>query len=215
LLVLFKKKILVNFIPAKEHPLYLWFFYYVTAYLLKRRFNSIDIEVEYHPTKNTSTLFYLNHNYWWDALMPNYLNRRFFSQKARGMMDIRELKKYPFFTKIGAFSVDPEKPRSSIYSLKYALNHLQTANASIYIFPEGEIVPVHSGPLQFKRGLKWLENQASSVDLVPIAIYIDYSKSSKPNLHINIGSELLPDEDHSRYLEKKLTLIKNRLHPSN
>ena len=94
------------------------------------------------------------------------------------------------------------------------MNHLQTANASIYIFPEGEIVPVHSGPLQFKRGLKWLQTQAGVVDLVPIAIYIDYSKSSKPNLHINIGSELLPDEDHSRYLEKKLALIKNRLHPS-
>ena len=205
----------MNFIPAKEHPFYLWFFYYVTAYLLKRRFKEVHIEIKYHPSKHTSTLYYLNHNYWWDALLPHYLNCRFFGQKSRGMMDIRQLKKHPFFTKIGVFSVDLDQPRTSIYSLRYALNHLQTPNASIYLFPEGEIVPVHSGPLEFKRGLTWLRNQATTADLVPIAIYIDYSKSSKPNLHIHIGSVLKADENPTTHLEKKLARMKSNIHRAN
>ena len=205
----------MNFIPAKEHPIYLWFFYYVTAYLLKRRFKEVHIEVDYRPSKQTSTLFYMNHNYWWDALLPNYLNRRFFGQKTRGMMDIRQLKKNPFFTKIGAFSVDLNQPRSAIYSLRYALEHLQIPNASIYLFPEGEIVPVHPGPLEFKRGLEWLRTRVSNADLVGIATYIDYSKSSKPNLHIHIGSALSAYEDPSAHLEKKLAQIKSRLHTTN
>ena len=128
-----------------------------TAYLLKRRFKEVHIEVDYRPSKHTSTLFYMNHNYWWDALLPNYLNRRFFGQKTRGMMDIRQLKKHPFFTKIGAFSVDLNQPRSAIYSLRYALEHLQIPNASIYLFPEGEIVPVHPGPLSLSEVLSGYE----------------------------------------------------------
>ena len=88
-------------------------------------------------------------------------------------------------------------------SLLLSLNHLQTPNASIYLFPEGEIVPVHSGPLEFKRGLTWLRNQANTTDIVPIAIYVDYSKSSKPNLHIHIGSVLKADENPAAHLEKK------------
>ena len=72
----------MNFIPAKEHPIHLWFFYYVTAYLLKRRFKEVHIEVDYRPSKHTSTLFYMNHNYRWDALLPNYLNRRFLDKNS-------------------------------------------------------------------------------------------------------------------------------------
>jgi hypothetical protein len=50
---------------------------------------------------------------------------------------------------------------------------------------------------------------------VPIAIYVDYSKSSKPNLHIHIGSVLKADENPAAHLEKKLAHIKRRLHRAN
>ena len=74
-------------------------------------------------------------------------------------MDIRQLKKHPFFTKMELFLVDLNQPRSTIYSLRYALNISKYLMLPLYIFPEGEIVPVHPGPLEFKRGLEWLRTR--------------------------------------------------------
>ena len=202
----------MHFIPAREHPLYLWFFYQVTRFLFGLRFNKVVIHGDYLPNRRSSTIFYCNHNYWWDPLIPHYLNTRLFKQKARGMMDLRQVQKYSFFPKIGVFSVDLEQHRNTITSLRYAVEHLKTPNAALYLFPEGTIVPVDSKPLNFKPGLAWIQKQSLHSETIPIAIYIDYSKSSKPDLHIQIGKRLTEKQDMELQLRELLEHLKHKVH---
>jgi 1-acyl-sn-glycerol-3-phosphate acyltransferase len=204
----------VRFIPAKEHPFYLWFFYHITRLLFALRFHRVIIHNEYEPRRADCSIFYCNHNYWWDPLIPHYLNTRFFKQKARGMMDLRQVLKHSFFPKIGVFSVDLEHQRNVITSLRYAVDHLENPNASLYLFPEGTIVPVDSKPMNFKPGLAWIQKRSPKADVIPIAIYIDYSKASKPNLHIHIGKKLSDKKDFQAPLHTLLSQIKADVHTS-
>src|SRR5690554_4212837 len=132
----------------------------------------------------------MNHNLWWDALLPLYLNRSFFKQHPRAMMEERQMLEYKFFSKIGAFSVSLNDSRSQICSLRYALESMKRPNASLYLFPEGKLTPASASKPKFKDGLAWLYKQCDQVDFVPIVFYTHAFRGSKPELYINIGESI-------------------------
>ena len=132
----------------------------------------------------------MNHNSWWDGLIPFYLNQKFFRQNARGMMVENQLKKYKFFRRLGVFSINLSDARSSLRSLRYAVESMKRENSALYIYPQGEIVPFSTGNLQFKKGIGWLAKQCPDADLVPVGIYIHTMRSDKPELHITAGKEV-------------------------
>lgn len=188
----------MSFIPAKESKLYIWFYYQVTRFLLWLRFRKVIVTSSYKPKKDTNTVYYLNHNYWWDGLIPHYLNQKYFKQNARAIMDVKQMNEYSFFARIGAFSIDLERIKSSIESLRYALLSLERPNSCLFIYPEGEIKPVSDSKPDFRNGLAWLYQKTSNTDYVPVAIYIDHSKGSKPDLIISIGKSV----DYDKTLNK-------------
>jgi len=149
---------------------------------------------EYFPNKDSKTVYFLNHNYWWDGLLPLYLNRKLFKQKARALMEDKQMRQYPFFSRIGAFSINLDNAKSSIKSLRYAVESIKRENACLFIYPEGRLIPVSNSKPEFKEGLSWLYKNMEGVDFVPIAFYIDYSKSNKPDLFISIGESVKPDK---------------------
>ncbi len=102
-------------------------------------------------------------------------------------MEDKQMKQYPFFSRIGAFSINLDNPRSSIKSLRYAVESMKRENASLFIYPEGKLTPVSDSKPEFKEGLSWLFKKMDDVDFVPVAFYIDYSRSNKPDLYISIG----------------------------
>ncbi|MEX2363200.1 MAG: hypothetical protein WD597_06230, partial [Balneolaceae bacterium] len=69
-----------TFIPAQESTFIIWFFDVYTRFLIKFRFHKVTIHQEYQPAENSRTVYFLNHNSWWDGLIPLYLNRKFFNQ---------------------------------------------------------------------------------------------------------------------------------------
>jgi hypothetical protein len=157
----------------------------------------------------------LNHNYWWDGLLPLYLNKKYFGQKARALMEDVQMRKYPFFSRIGAFSIDLTNPKSSIHSLRYALKSMEREKACLFIYPEGKIVPVTEKTSEFKNGLSWIYQNSEDLDFVPIGIYIDYSGSNKPELNIYIGELTKPDNTMSRndltlYFKEKVDSVLNQ-----
>lgn len=178
----------MDFIPAKESKFILWFFDWYTRFLIWRRFKKVFINQKYFPSSHSKTVYFINHNYWWDGLLPLYLNRKLFKQKARAIMEDKQMRQYPFFSKIGAFSIDLKNPRSSIKSLRYALGSMERDNACLFIYPEGKLNPVSDSKPEFKEGLSWLYKKIKEVDFVPIAFYIDHSKGNKPDLYISIGN---------------------------
>ncbi|MCW9707408.1 lysophospholipid acyltransferase family protein [Fodinibius salsisoli] len=199
------------FIPADESPWFIKCFRIYTWLLFKRRFSNVWLIQDYHPERTSRTIYYLNHHSWWDGLIPFLLNEFRFHQQARAMMEDKQMQRYPFFRKIGAFSISREDPKSSIRSLRYAVKSLLRPSASLYIYPEGKITPPGSN-LIFKNGLSWLGKQVSDIDIVPIGIYMHTIRSDKPELHLSVGSPVpvepkLSNEERSRLFEQKLEAI--------
>ncbi|MFP8488462.1 lysophospholipid acyltransferase family protein [Gracilimonas sp. Q87] len=177
----------MSFIPANESPLYIRFFSLYTKWKLKRTFEQVWIKQEYTPSDDTKTVYFLNHNSWWDGLIPLYLNEYFFKQNARAIMEDKQMKKHPFFSKIGAFSIDLNDPKASVTSLRYAIESLKRNNACLFIYPEGKIKPASESKPDFKNGLSWLYKKVEEIDFVPIGIYMHSFRSAKPELYISIG----------------------------
>ena len=102
-------------------------------------------------------------------------------------MEEKQMRQYSFFSRIGAFSVNLDDPRSSITSLRYAVQSMERPNSCLFIYPEGELIPPSKKVSEFKPGLAWLYKKTQGVDYVPIAFRIDHSTSGKPDLYISIG----------------------------
>lgn len=111
------------------------------------------------------------------------------------MMEDRQMLQHKFFKKIGAFSVNLQHSKSLITSLRYAVNSMERPQSSLFIYPEGEIVPFGTDQPKFKKGLVWIAEKCPEVDIVPIGIYIHTSNFDKPELFIQIGKQI--ERDHS------------------
>ena len=200
------------FIPARESQLFISVFEIYCKWLFWRRFESVSIESDYHPVKGQKTIYYLNHNSWWDGLIPFLLNQRLFRQNARGMMEDVQLHRYKFFRRIGVFSINLSSPRSSMQSLRYAIQSMERTNAALYIYPQGKIVPFSTGSLNFRKGIGWLAKKLPQADLVPVGIYIHTKVSDKPTLEISVGDAVTisrhkPAEEINQTLEEELSNI--------
>jgi len=207
----------IPFLDAKESPLFLWVFNHWCRFLLRRRFRHTDVHVHYRPSPGARTIYFLNHHSWWDALIPIFLNQRYFGQRARGMMLEEQLRRFPFFRKVGVFSIRKGDPASALRSLRYSLESLSKPGNGMYIFPEGEICSFRVDGWAFEPGLAWLvqksllqratmESQSQTnnqsghqpgsqpVEIVPIGVYTHCMWGNKPDLIITVGNVLsIPD----------------------
>src|SRR5699024_11548629 len=102
--------------------------------------------------------------------LPSFPTRRSSDLQARALMEDQQMLEHPFFSKIGAFSVNLSNTQSAIRSLRYAVKSFERPNASLFIYPEGTITPAGT-TLQFEKGLAWLAQEFSEAEIVPIAIY--------------------------------------------
>jgi len=195
------------FIPAKESRFFITFFDVVVRLLCKLRFSGVYLKQAYTPSENSRTIYYLNHTSWWDGLIPLLLNQKCFHQRARAMMEDKQMIEHGFFKRIGAFSVSLENPKSIIRSLRYAVESMKRPNASLFIYPEGEIKPFSLEKPEFKSGLSWIVSKYSVPDVVPIAIYFTTAKSSKPALFLQVGKPV-GKSDTNNLSEKTLRFEK-------
>lgn len=214
--IITKKKNELNFIPADESSFFIWFFDHYTHWSLKRRFEQVWVKQEYFPTHDSRTVYYLNHNSWWDGLLPLYLNQNFFHQKARALMEDKQMRQYTFFSKMGAFSINLEDPKATVSSLRYAVKSLKRENACLFIYPEGTITPASDSTPDFKDGLAWIYSKTQEVDFVPIQIYSHTMRSSKPELYLSIGSSVDPIKTLSRkeltsFFESEIYLLNEKI----
>ncbi len=181
------------FIPAKESKWFIFLFDLYVRNLFWRRFKNIRFDQHYQPSPESKTIYYLNHTSWWDGLIPLLLNRKLFRQNARAMMEDNQMKQYPFFKRIGAFSVDLSDRGSSVKSLRYAVKSMDRPNASLFIYPQGKITPFQIQNLDFKKGLGWITGHCQDADIVPVGVYITTARFAKPELFIRIGKKVKVD----------------------
>ncbi|MEX2585879.1 MAG: lysophospholipid acyltransferase family protein [Balneolaceae bacterium] len=187
----------VDFIPADESRWFTWLFTPFCRVLFRVGFRQVWLRQLYHPEPGVKTVYFLNHSSWWDGIIPLMLNQYRFRQQGRALMEHKQMRRYPFFKKIGAFSVDPKESRSAVASMRYALRSMQRPSASLFIYPEGEIVPFSTTGLQFKQGIGWLWEQLPEADFVPIAISVHTIRSPWPELHIRVGKPVPREKSSS------------------
>jgi len=180
-----------TFIPASENRWVLFFFGLIVRWLFYRRFSHVEIIQQYKPSQEDRTIYILNHTTWWDGILPLLLNQTRFKQRARAMMELKQMKIFRVFRHIGAFSIDLESTKNTIRSLRYAVDSMKRERACLFIFPEGKInAPCDDLP-QFELGTGWIIKQCVKegldVVVVPISVYIHEMTSSKPVLWVEIG----------------------------
>ncbi len=143
------------------------------------------------PTPDNGPLiFYLNHPSWWDGYLAHVLNRMVLEDRFQGfcMMDERELRRYRFFTWIGAFSVNREDARSAMASVAYISRLLAARrDRALAIFPQGEITPNDRRPLQMFSGLAHVAQRAGGATLWPVALRYEFRGEQRPEAFIRAG----------------------------
>lgn len=173
-------------IKAKKSYLFRFIFHmYNTNWLLRRSFNSVRLKGKF-PSQATASLILVNHSSWWDGLVSFYLSQTQLTQDSYAMMGEPGLKRFPFFRKIGAFSIQTNSKSSLINSLHYAVSLLKQEKA-IWMFPQGKEQHTELRPLRFQSGAAYLLEKVPEVLIIPVTYYYTFLHEQKPELFIEIG----------------------------
>lgn len=156
---------------------------YVTR-LLKKHFNAVHVVGDLPAASpQQSIVLIANHSSWWDGFFIYLMNKRILRRRPYLMMLERELAKNRFFSKLGAFSIDPGDTGDVRSSLKYAAGILKERHSLLCIFPQGELLPWGRRPLGFERGLASILRLAGTgAGIVLAAIRIEYLKEQRPDV---------------------------------
>jgi len=201
-----------------------WFEKVFAAYnhnLFKRRFHSVRVSnLEFLRQRNSQIplIVYANHSSWWDGLVAFEISRRT-RLDSYVLMEEKQLKKLFLFRRIGAFSVVREKPREAAKSINYAVNLLrEKPDRTIWVFPQGEILPNDARPIQFFNGISRIVEKLGKCFVAPVAMRYEFTGKFKPEIFVRIAlPELISinknfDSKHlTKHLTKRLTEILDNL----
>ena len=192
-------------LKVRRSKLYtLWFGWY-SRRQFRRYFNSLRVFMPAgvrEMDRRTPVIFYANHAYWWDGFWSQLCTEEFFFQNLHIIIEYQQLRKHPFFTRIGAFSIDRSHPRSALGTIRYAVELLLAESArqnALWIFPQGKIEAVDQRPLFFFKGTASIVSrvleQTSGIYLVSVVSRIEYLEEQKPELFLSFREPLLVLKD--------------------
>jgi hypothetical protein len=122
-----------------------------------------------------------NHSTWWDGFFFYILNKRVWNREGYLMMLEEQLAKYRFFSRIGAFGIEPNLPRRSYEALRYSADVLRDPGNALCIFPQGVLRYTEVRPLEFRRGVGYiLELYSGDVNLLPLGIRCEFLTGQRP-----------------------------------
>ncbi|ABB24050.1 MAG: glycerol acyltransferase [Pelodictyon luteolum] len=174
----------------------LWFGWY-SRRQFRRFFNSVRVLLDpalREMDLRVPVIFHCNHAYWWDGFWSQLLTEEYFCQNLHIIIEERQLQKHRFFTRLGAFSLNRENPRSAARTLSYAAELLLAPSErqnALWLFPQGRIEHVDRRPLGYYRGaasiVKRVLESRESIYLVSVVSRIEYLEEQKPELFLSIA----------------------------
>ena len=132
------------------------------------------------------TLFLANHSCWWDLFLAHALNE-IIPVDGYGMMEHFNMRRFGFFRRIGAFSVDRTDPASVRASIDYAASLLSGPRAGVWLFPQGRMVGNDVRPLGFQPGLRAIVGRAGRVRIVTVALRYEFWQDERPEAFARFG----------------------------
>ncbi|MDX2036498.1 MAG: lysophospholipid acyltransferase family protein [Isosphaeraceae bacterium] len=135
----------------------------------------------------TGVVFVANHSCWWDLFLAHFLNESI-PVDGYGMMMHENLRRFGFFRRIGAFSIDRSSPSGIKASLDYTARLLARPRTGVWIFPQGKIESNDARPLEFEKGLRTLVRRMGRARLVPTALRYDFWQEERPEACVRFGT---------------------------
>lgn len=171
-----------------------WFATIFDAYnrnLLRRRFAALNLDGGQNLVPGTDpTIIVANHSSWWDGLVCYHLLRRSGTDLFVFMAD-ENLRKYPLFRRLGAFSIDRSNSRDALRSLDYAARlATEKRDRSFLIFPQGKIEPANQKRLHFETGVIRLIDRLAPCRVVNLALRYTFRNDFKPEIFAAASSPL-------------------------
>jgi 1-acyl-sn-glycerol-3-phosphate acyltransferase len=188
--------------------------------LFRRNFHSIHLlgEIPEHRT-DQPVLLLPNHSSWWDGFFIYLVNQKIFKRPIYLMMLESQLKNYPFFTRVGAFSIDPQRPKSVMSSLNYSrkLLDLPVSPAPLVcLFPQGELRPNFVRPLGLENGYKWIVSKVTKpLTIITLGIRIEFLDHQLPEVFFQFGKVATGDIQETaskNMVEKSLCGLLDSIH---
>ncbi|MGI8669356.1 MAG: lysophospholipid acyltransferase family protein [Aridibacter sp.] len=177
-------------LEANKSKLFEKLFYVYNTNLLKRRFHSFNVKGLKHLRQRQTSLpliIYANHSSWWDGLAAFQISYKT-KLDSFVMMEEKQLKRFFLFRKLGAFSIVRENPRLAMQSINYAVDLLKNSDRTLWIFPQGEILPNDLRPLHFYRGLSKIIKKLGKCATVSLTFRYEFFNEFKPEIFANIKS---------------------------
>ncbi len=137
------------------------------------------------PQPPGGLLIYANHTSWWDGFVVHALGQAA-GWDAYALMEEKNLERYRFLGRIGAFGVRPGEAASSLASLRYAAGLLRRPRAAVVVFPQGEIRPFGEKPLRLSRGVAVLARMADA-SCCSLGIRYAFFEHEKPDVLLEVG----------------------------
>lgn len=169
-----------------------WLYDFCVPRLLRSNFQNFYLTNDFPQIpEDRSLIITPNHFSWWDGFFIDYTLRFFSKRKIYTLMLEEQLKRYWFFQKVGAFSINPKNPKSIKTSFDYIVEVLSDPKNVLLFYPQGEIEDYVKRPLKVKEGLKAILNMVQSeVFILPVAFKIKYGNTKKPDILVRFGEPL-------------------------
>ena len=138
-----------------------------------------------------------NHNTWWDGFFAYLITSNVLSRPIYLMMTEEQLQNYPFFSRVGAYSINLKNKKRMLDSLDYTHKILMADDdKAVCIFPEGELKPYDAESIEYKRGIQWIMQRLQrEVNIVQLAIRIEFLDQQSPEVFIRLGNSMVASSD--------------------
>lgn len=135
-----------------------------------------------------------NHTSWWDPLVAIFLSRFVLGTDGYALMDAKNLRRLPFFAKVGGFGVDLDRADDGAAAIRYAARLLDRPRRVVFVFPQGRERPFTQRPLGFRAGSAEIARVAKAPTL-PLALRYEHGDGEKPRLVLAFGEPIAPLRD--------------------
>lgn len=152
----------------------------------KSRFSNVNFILPIGFKTPNAQLIIGNHTTWWDGFICWKLNNDVLHKKFHIIMLENQLKRFWFFQKIGAFSINPGN-RSVFESLNFASELLKNNQNMVVFYPQGVLNSIYDESFQFHKGLAQILKNAQDCTLLMYAAFWDYSSQEKPYLNVYLA----------------------------
>jgi 1-acyl-sn-glycerol-3-phosphate acyltransferase len=175
--------------------------------LMKRQFHAFHLFGNLpQPDPDLPLLLIPNHSTWWDGFFVYLLNEEILKRDIYLMMLDRQLAKYNFFARIGAFGITPGDKENVQESLNYTVGLLQKKNVMITMFPQGVLLPWGKRPLNYKKGIESIiQLYNKPINILPLAIRSEYGGEQRAEVFFQFGENIIVDANSFqgvKWLEK-------------